>query len=80
MASGDLRYDWMYASVLGIIGLLILTFNVWIGLIFGVIAVFFGLSSIKAGYKLGYIGIGIFVLILCSVVFKLLIMDFISNM
>ena len=76
----DLRNDWIYSLIFGIIGILSSSFfNIWIGLIFAIIAVFFGVSSIKAGSKLGYIGVLLTILIIINVVMHLFIWDYVSN-
>lgn len=76
----DLRNDWIWSLACALLGLLLTLGNIWIAVILAFVAIFFGLSSIKAGSKLGYVGVVLSISIIILAVISFTVWQYVSAM
>lgn len=72
--------DWIWSLLLVITSMIIATFNSWISFFISIGALFFGISAIKAGNKLGYIGVVYFILAVIGLIFSLVVWQYVWSM
>jgi len=69
----NFKNDWIYASILGILGLIAIFDNIFVSLSISILTIFFSITSIKSGNKKGYIGIYLSILIFILIVLRIFI-------
>ena len=79
MNNVDLKNDWIWSVTCALIGILSTLWNVWIAVILAFVAIFFALSSIKAGSKLGYIGVVLSISIIIQAVISITVWEHVSS-
>lgn len=72
--------DWIWSLLLIIVSIILAIFNTWIAFFVSLGALFFGISAIKAGNKLGYLGVIYFILVIISLIVKLFLWQHVMSM
>ena len=74
------KNDWIWSLFLVVISIILSNFNNWISLFLAIGALFFGVSSLKAGNKLGLIGIFFGVIVIIMFILSIFIWQYVWSM